>query len=101
MTFYVNAWLNRPEPFVSLHNKLTGEVVAYFDKTSLQVCLEQGDFCIQDLCSAKPQAQQELVKCLLLKHCSKQLYTQLNSLIPFQSVSSVSTKAQVLAFRRI
>lgn len=99
MTFYVNAWLNRPQPFVSLHHKITGEVVAYFDQNSVQACLDQGDFCLQDLCSNEPQAQQDLVKCLLLKHCSQQLYTQVQQLVSKRKPKhSQPTAATVLAF---
>lgn len=65
MTFYINAWLDRVDPFISLHNRHTGEVVARFDKDALRECLEQGDFCLSELCNPCQRVQQELVKCLL------------------------------------
>ena len=80
MTFYVNAWLDRVDPFVSLHNRNTGEQVVRFDKDELQECLEQGDFCLNELCDPCQQVQQELVKCLLLALCSHDVRQQLENI---------------------
>ena len=101
MTFYVNAWLNRPEPFLSLHNKQTGERIAFFDKNSVQACLDQGDFCLQDLCSNEPHALQDLVKCLLLKHCSQQLYDQVSQWVTSKKGASLPSRltAKILPFQ--
>lgn len=97
MTFYINAWLDRADPFVSLHNKQTDEVVAHFEKAQLQTCLEQGDFCVAELCSADQRVQQELVKCLLLMHCSQDLHSQLINMS--QQCQRRGLTAQVLPFK--
>ena len=80
MTFYVNAWLDRMNPFVSVHDKHTGELIIRFDKVELQECLEQGDFCLSDLCDTTQQGQQELIKTLLLSHCVQDLRSRLEQI---------------------
>lgn len=60
-----------------------------FDKNSVQACLDQGDFCLQDLCSNEPHALQDLVKCLLLKHCSQQLYGQVSQWVTSKKRASL------------
>ncbi len=80
MTFYVNAWLDRVDPFVSIHDKQTGELIVKFDKVELQECLEQGDFCLSELCDTTQHGQQELIKALLLTHCAHDLRSYLEQL---------------------
>ncbi len=80
MTFYVNAWLDRVDPFVSIHDKQTGELIVKFDKVELQECLEQGDFCLSELCDTTQRGQQELIKALLLTHCAHDLRSHLEQL---------------------
>ncbi|HMT93291.1 hypothetical protein [uncultured Thiothrix sp.] len=76
MTFSINAWLDRVDPFIELRNNKTGEIMAQFSGEQLQRCLEQGDVCLTELCRADPSTQQELVRCLLLAHCSNCLKGQ-------------------------
>ncbi|TXH75700.1 MAG: hypothetical protein E6Q85_04265 [Thiothrix sp.] len=77
MTFSINAWLDRVDPFIELRNNKTGEIMAQFSGEQLQRCLEQGDIGLTELCRADPSTQQELVRCLLLAHCSQCLQVQL------------------------
>ncbi|MFZ1341961.1 hypothetical protein [Thiothrix eikelboomii] len=70
MTFSINAWLDRADPFIELRNTKTGELMALFTGEQLIRCLEQGDVCLSELCQADQSTQQELVRCLLLAHCS-------------------------------
>ena len=97
MTFYVNAWLDRVDPFISLHNRQTGEQVVRFDKQELQQCLEQGDFCLNELCNPCQQVQHELVKCLLLVRCSHEVSQQLESI--YHSFLPRPQSAVIIPFR--
>jgi hypothetical protein len=104
MTFYVNAWLDRVDPFISLHNRDTGELVARFEKDELRECLEQGDFCLNELCSANQRIQQELVKCLLLTKCEHSARCQLEELFSecmgqCRGFSRRARSAEILPFR--
>lgn len=97
MTFYVNAWLDRVDPFISLHNRQTGEQVARFDKAELQECIEQGDFCLSELCNPCQRVQQELVKCLLLARCSHDVKCQLENI--YRSFFPHTGGASIIPFR--
>lgn len=97
MTFYINAWLDRVDPFISLHNRHTGEVVARLDKDQLQECLEQGDFCLNELCNPCQRVQQELVKCLLLAQCSLQVRQQLDTI--YRNFFLPPASAAIIPFR--
>lgn len=79
MSFLINAWLDRANPFIELRNTQTGEVMAQFAGEKLTRCLEQGDVCLHDLCKADTSTQQELVRCLLLAHCANCLQGQLDN----------------------
>lgn len=79
MTFSINAWLDRADPFIELCNTETGERMALFTGEQLTRCLEQGDICLRELYQADQGTQQELVRCLLLTHCSNCLQGQLES----------------------
>ena len=79
MSFSINAWLDRVNPFIELRNTHTGEVMAQFAGERLERCLEQGDVCLQELSKADSATQHELVRCLLLVHCSDCLQGQLES----------------------
>ena len=97
MTFYINAWLDRVDPFVSLHNRQTGEVVVKFEKNELQECLEQGDLCLSELCSPCHKVQQELVKCLLLARCSHDVRQQLETI--YSNFFPHPVSANIIPFR--
>ncbi|TXH69208.1 MAG: hypothetical protein E6Q83_10675 [Thiothrix sp.] len=77
MSFSINAWLDRIDPFIELRNSKTGELMAQFAGEQLKRCLEQGDICVAELSRADPATQQELVRCLLLARCSQSLQAQL------------------------
>ena len=97
MTFYVNAWLDRSDPFISLHNRDTGETVARFEKEALQECLDQGEFCLSELCDPSPRVQQELVKCLLLAQCYRDVHHQLESI--YHNFFPRTESAPIIPFR--
>ena len=70
MTFYIDAWLDRPHPYVQVKNKQDSKVIADFSSDDLNRAIEQGDICLCDFFDASLEAQLELVKSLLLLRCS-------------------------------
>ena len=70
MTFYIDAWLDRPHPYVQVKNKQNREVVADFSSDELNQAVERGDICLTDFFDANLKSQLELVKSLLLLRCS-------------------------------
>jgi len=73
MTFYVNAWLDRREPYVQIKNKQTEAIVAHFSSQELSLAIERGDICLKDFCDASQEAQMELIKVLLLIRCCEDM----------------------------
>lgn len=69
MTFYVDAWLDHPQPYVQVKNKYNQKVVADFSSDELSQAVEQGDICLSDFCNPCLEAQSELIKSLLLLRC--------------------------------
>lgn len=70
MTFYIDAWLDRPHPYVQVKNKQDSKVIADFSSDDLNRAIEQGDICLCDFFDASLETQLELVKSLLLLRCS-------------------------------
>ena len=81
MIFCVNAWLERPDPFISVLNQNSGLEVMRFEKECLDNYLQAGDFCLEDFCSADIQQQQALVRDLLLLRCCKVMKMELDLLV--------------------
>ena len=73
MTFYIDAWLDHPQPFVQVKNKNNQQVVARFAGSELSKALEHGDFCLSDFCDPRAETQMELVKSLLLLRCCEDI----------------------------
>ena len=108
MTFLINAWLDRVDPFIEIRHQSSGEVLAHFAGARLQRCLAQGDICINDLYEYKSQVQQELVRCLLLTQCAQCLQVAGNDLedvvnqpAAVENETSVYARTQALAATRM
>ncbi|RVU84661.1 hypothetical protein EOL70_10425 [Leucothrix sargassi] len=69
MAFYIDAWLDRPHPYVQVKNKQSSEVVADFSSDELAEAVQNGDICFADFFDTSAKAQSELVKSLLLLRC--------------------------------
>jgi hypothetical protein len=70
MTFYVDAWIDRPQPYVQVKNKESREVIADFSSDELKQAVERGDICLSDFFDSNIKVQLELIKSLLLLRCS-------------------------------
>lgn len=69
MSFYINAWLDRAKPFVSVCNRVSKKEIIRFEQQELNTLLHDGDLCLNDFCSSDSYEQQMLVKELLLLRC--------------------------------
>ncbi|WP_162596625.1 hypothetical protein [Thiofilum flexile] len=76
---YIDAWLDRPKPYIRIIDRDSGDVITQFEGEEVTECLERGDICVHDLYCNTPRAQHEMVKHLLLTRCSKSLVEPLNS----------------------
>ncbi|PIE00745.1 MAG: hypothetical protein CSA79_02330 [Thiothrix nivea] len=80
MTFYINAWLNRANPFVSVCDRHSGEELMRLEQEELQKHMANGDLCVDDFCTTASASQQLLVKKLLLLGCCHALSTDISEL---------------------
>lgn len=80
MTYYLNSWLDRADPFISINDKSTGETLIRIEKNELDDYLDQGLFCIEELCESSAKGQQELIKAITLARCKRDLKCGLEAL---------------------
>lgn len=80
MTFYINAWFNRINPFVSVCDRENGEELLRLEEPELQKYMANGDLHLSDFCTNHPSELQKLVKELLLLRCCHVLSTNLEDL---------------------
>lgn len=68
MTYQIDAWLERQDPYIRVTDKNTGVQVINWSSQRLKGLLERGAICPDDFCSPSAN-QQELVKDLFLLAC--------------------------------
>lgn len=66
MTYLIDAWLDRPHPYLRILNRNTGEVCALFKEDALDELRDQGDLDLHELNSSEPLVLKELVRNLFL-----------------------------------
>ncbi|EZH80351.1 hypothetical protein L0Y47_06435 [Ectopseudomonas composti] len=66
MTYLIDAWLDRPHPYLRILNRETGEVCAMLEEEALDELRDQGDLDLQELSSSEPIVLKELVRSLFL-----------------------------------
>lgn len=66
MTYFIDAWLDRPQPYLRIINRLTGNVCVKIEGEDLEALREQGVLDINDLSNPEPLAIKEQVRHLFL-----------------------------------
>jgi hypothetical protein len=66
MTYLIDAWLDRPHPYLRILHRETGEVCAVLGEEALDELRDQGDLDVTGLSSSEPGVQKELVRNLFL-----------------------------------
>ncbi|MBD8496301.1 hypothetical protein IFR09_17715 [Pseudomonas syringae] len=66
MTYLIDAWLDRPQPYLRILHRETGEVCAVLEEQALEELRDQGDLDVNDLTSSEPVVLKELVRNLFL-----------------------------------
>ena len=66
MTYLIDAWLDRPQPYLHILDGRTGTVCARFDARDLEELREQGDLDPAVLNSSEPAVLKELIRSLFL-----------------------------------
>jgi len=66
MTYLIDAWLDRPQPYLRILHRETGEVCAVLEQDALEELRDQGGLDLHELSSTEPQVLKELVRNLFL-----------------------------------
>ncbi|HZJ91963.1 MAG TPA: hypothetical protein VFD09_02640 [Thiopseudomonas sp.] len=66
MTYFIDAWLDRPQPYLRIINRLTGNICVQVEGKELEELREQGALDIHDLNSPEPWKIKEHVRQLFL-----------------------------------
>jgi len=66
MTYLIDAWLDRPHPYLRILNRETGEVCAQLEEEALDELRDLGDLDLACLSSNEPLVLKELVRNLFL-----------------------------------
>ncbi|RMQ41279.1 hypothetical protein ALQ04_03931 [Pseudomonas cichorii] len=66
MTYLIDAWLDRPQPYLRILHRETGEVCAVLEEEALEELRDQGDLDVHSLSSSEPVVLKELVRNLFL-----------------------------------
>jgi len=62
MTYLIDAWLDRPHPYLRILHRETGEVCAVLEEEALDELRNQGDLDVNELSSSEPIVLKELVR---------------------------------------
>ncbi|MES2820578.1 MAG: hypothetical protein V4812_16525 [Pseudomonadota bacterium] len=79
MTYLIDAWLDRPQPYLRVLHRETGEVRALVEAEALEELWSQGEVDLAALNSSEPAVQKELVRSLFL-FCYAQALRPVNEL---------------------
>lgn len=66
MTFMIDAWLDRPQPYLRILDRDSGRVCAQLEAPAIHELQEQGDLDLASLTSNEPQSLKELLRTLFL-----------------------------------
>ena len=66
MTYLIDAWLDRPQPYLRILNRETGTVCVTLEEQALEELRELGDLDLASLSSSEPLVIKELLRILFL-----------------------------------
>ena len=73
----INAWLDCSHPFISLHNKNDGDLMAYFNSDKINELIATGDITVDELQSTNQASNIETVTTLLSIQQQEAVYKRL------------------------
>lgn len=65
LNIQINAWLDCSHPFISLHNKNDGDLMAYFNADKINNLIDGGEITVEELQSNSLNSQIETISTLL------------------------------------
>ena len=71
MTYFIDAWLDRPQPSLRIINRLTGHVCLKVEGEELEQLREQGALDMQELSSPEPSLIKAKIRQLFFLCCAQ------------------------------
>ena len=71
MAYIINAWLDRPNPELTISNKEQGTTIMAFKSGELEQLVESGELCPHDLLSNNTQVLEDVILNLALYRCMR------------------------------
>lgn len=65
LNIMINAWLDCNHPFISLHNKHDGDLLAFFGEEKVRHLIAEGEISVDELSSTNPTSQLDTIATLL------------------------------------
>lgn len=65
LNIQINAWLDCSHPFISLHNKNDGDLMAYFNADKINSLIDKGEITVDDFKTNSVDSQIETITTLL------------------------------------
>lgn len=65
LNIQINAWLDCSHPFISLHNKNDGDLMAYFNADKINNLIDDGEITVEELRSNSLDSQVDTISTLL------------------------------------
>lgn len=62
MTYMINAWLERPQPYLQVIHRESGRICVDFPAFMLEELCRNGDICPADFCSTSARATKEIIR---------------------------------------
>lgn len=62
MTYFINAWLERPQPYLQVIHRDSGRICVDFPAPVLEELCRNGDICPNDLCTSSASATKEVIR---------------------------------------
>ncbi|MEH6458160.1 MAG: hypothetical protein V7749_17655 [Cocleimonas sp.] len=77
LNIQINAWLDCSHPFISLHNKNDGDLMAYFNADKINSLIDGGEITVEELQSNSLDSQIETISTLLTIKQQDAIYRRL------------------------
>ena len=92
MSYTINAWLDCRNPYIAVHNRETGDMLAYFNEREVRRIFSAGEVILDDFCFSDEASMTAVAEDLLLVKWGKSIKTQISSMQAKLKKRAVSDK---------
>ncbi|MFT6913926.1 MAG: hypothetical protein ACJAWL_000212 [Motiliproteus sp.] len=71
MTYIVNAWLERDQPWLKVSDRRTGSLIMEWSSEQLRALFASGELCLEDLQGSETRLHETVKELFLRSYCPK------------------------------